>query len=150
VADNTGIDRTQVYALHRYYLWANHMRSRFFDVLGEASARGEKVDLSGDSGIYAVMFMSYWYAGLHVVIEGWNELGLKDDEVETLLDSPNVDLLRRYRNGVFHFQPVYYDDRFVGLIRDGEDVVTWVRSLNSAFGRVFLEIFNPEDYPPSP
>jgi hypothetical protein len=73
------------------------------------------------------------------VIEGWGDLDLHDDEIDGLLESPNVDLLRRYRNGVFHFQREYYDERFVGLIRDGEDVVTWVRDLNSAFGRYFLD-----------
>jgi hypothetical protein len=58
-------------------------------------------------------------------------------------------MLRRYRNGVFHFQPIYYDERFVGLIRDGEHVVEWVGTLNSALGRVFLEIFDPVNYPPA-
>jgi hypothetical protein len=150
VADNSGIDKTKAHALHRYWIWANYMRTQFYAVLEKASARGEAVELADESGIHALMFMSYWYAGLHVVVEGWNELGLKDAEVEGLLDSPNVELLRRYRNGVFHFQAVYYDERFVALIRDGENVAGWVRDLNNAFGRVFLEIFDPENYPAAP
>jgi hypothetical protein len=48
--------------------------------------------------------MSYWYAALYVVIEGWRDLGLADATIDALLQSPNVDLLKRYRNGVFHFQ----------------------------------------------
>ena len=150
MADNTRVDTTKVHALHRYWLWGNHMREEFYRVISDANARGQAVDLTAESGIYSLMFMSYWYAGLHVVIEGWTRLGLRDAEVEALLASPNVDLLRRYRNGVFHFQSVYYDERFVGLIRDGENVAEWVRNLNSAIGRVFLEIFDPANYPPTP
>jgi hypothetical protein len=137
---NDEIDRREVHALHRYFVWANRMRVEFFAVLEAARERGERIDLAEDEGIHAFMWMSYWYAGLFVVIEGWRELGLHDDEVHGLLESPNVDLLRRYRHGVFHFQSAYYDERFVALIRDGEDVAAWVRSLNSALGRVFLEI----------
>jgi len=85
------------------------------------------------------MYMSYWYAGLYVVIEGWEELQLHDPVIEPLLTSPNVELLRRYRNGVFHFQAEYHDERFLGLIRDGQNVVEWVRTVNQQFGRYFLE-----------
>lgn len=85
--------------------------------------------------------MSYWYGGLYVVIEGWRELELRDPQIDALLASPNVDLLKRYRNGIFHYQRRYFDERFVELIRDGEDVVNWVRELNSQFGRFFLEWF---------
>ena len=83
--------------------------------------------------------MSYWYGGLYVVIEGWRDLGLHDDPIDALLGSPNVDLLRRYRNGVFHFQRRYFDDRFIRLMTDGENVITWVRTLNEQFGRFFLD-----------
>ena len=48
--------------------------------------------------------MSLWYGGLYVVIEGWKELGLSDPHVDDLLRSSNVELLKRYRHGTFHFQ----------------------------------------------
>lgn len=31
------------------------------------------------------MYMSYWYAGLYVVIEGWQKLKLQDMAIDTLL-----------------------------------------------------------------
>jgi hypothetical protein len=77
--------------------------------------------------------------GLYVVIEGWRALKLRDPTIDDLLGSPNVGLLKRYRHGVFHYQRKYYDERFLGLIVDGQDVVTWVRALNREFGRFFLE-----------
>lgn len=33
-------------------------------------------------------YMSYWYAGLFVVVEGWRDLGLQDAEIDGLLESP--------------------------------------------------------------
>jgi hypothetical protein len=83
------------------------------------------------------IFMSYWYGGLYVVIEGWRELGLTDSTVDRLLKSPNVELLKRYRNGIFHFQKQYFDERFTGFM-ESKDSVPWVRELNLAFGTYFL------------
>jgi len=83
--------------------------------------------------------MSYWYGGLYVVIEGWIELALQDKAVNTLLNSPNVDLLKRYRHGVFHFQKEYYDKRFTEFITEGQNCVVWVRQLREAFSNYFLE-----------
>ena len=100
----------EVFTLHRYFIWANRMRTHFDSLLSERANR----------------------------IEGWQELGLKDPLIDPLLLSNNVALLRRYRNGVFHFQRTYFDNRFVEFMRDGENCVVWVRQLNNEFGRFFL------------
>ena len=84
------------------------------------------------------LYMSYWYGGLYVVIEGWRELELTDESVDRLLESPNVDLLRRFRNGTYHFQKQYFDSRFLDLIVEGENVVQWVRGVREAFSQFFL------------
>jgi len=34
------------------------------------------------------MFMSYWYATLYVIAEGWQDLGLTDPAVDVLLTDP--------------------------------------------------------------
>ncbi len=91
------------------------------------------------------MYMSYWYATLYIVVEGWQALGLKDADVEALIQSPNTELLRRYRNGVFHFQSHYYDDRFIELLRDGKNIVDWVHDLNLQLGRYFLQTLRKYD-----
>lgn len=88
--------------------------------------------------------MSYWYASLFVVIEGWGDLGLKDSEIDKLLESKNVDLLRRYRNGVFHFQKDYWDNRFTGFIIEGQNCVEWIRHIHKEFSRYFLELYQPQ------
>jgi len=84
------------------------------------------------------IFMSYWYGGLYVVVEGWKELGFHDPDIDRLIESPKVELLRRYRNGAFHFQRDYADDRFFRFIEE-RDSATWVHELNSSLGRFFLQ-----------
>jgi len=119
--------------LHRYFIWANRMRTHFDEIIS-------KGPLDGAAEIESFLYMSYWYGGLYVVIEGWRELKLADATIEEMLQSPNVELLRRYRNGVFHFQKDYMDERFLSFMAEGNDSVSWVRSLNQQFGRYFLEI----------
>jgi hypothetical protein len=78
--------------------------------------------------------MSFWYASLYVVVEGWLELGLKEPNADRLLESPFVDLLRRYRNGVFHYQREMWDERFENFLREGGAAARWVRHLHLALG----------------
>ena len=96
------------------------------------------------------IFMSYWYGSLYVVIEGWRQLRLTDPKIDPLLVSSNVALLKKYRNGVFHFQKNYFDDRFLGFVK-AADSVPWVRTIHSEFGEYFLrEIPQLEpEWPPS-
>lgn len=123
--------RMGIFTLHRYFIWANAMRTHFDEVLTQPRNDGWEIRTR--------MYMSYWYAGLYVVIEGWRKLHLTDPAIDGLLDSPNVALLRRYRHGVYHFQKDYDDPRFIEFISEGEDVVSWVRSLNEQFGRYFFD-----------
>lgn len=131
-------------SLHRYYIAANRMRVHFDDVV-KAGRDNRKSHL-----VETRLYMSYWYAGLYVVVEGWEELKLEDPEIEKLLKHKNVGLLKRFRNGVFHFQKKYDDARFMNLIQDGEDVVGWIRALTLAFGRWFLDpARRPKKAPPA-
>lgn len=141
----------ELLSLHRYYLAANQQRVLFQRLLREhAAEHGGAPQYGGEDWNESWLAMSYWYAGLFVVIEGWQELGLHDDEVDRLLESPNVDLLRRFRNGTFHYQRRYWSEKFVDLIRDGEDVPAWISELNRMLGRFFLIQFDriPADAPP--
>lgn len=89
--------------------------------------------------IEANLYMSYWYAGLYVVIEGWRQLRLSDPLIDEFLKSQNVGLLKRYRHGVFHFQRNYFDKRFTDFMAEGQSAVDWVRDLNKALGTFFLK-----------
>ena len=67
MTDNEDTLRKGRITLHRYYIWANRMRTHFDDIL----VRGDEL---ADHQIETFLYMSYWYAGLYVVIEGWREL----------------------------------------------------------------------------
>ena len=120
-------------SLHRYFIWANRLRDYFDNAIKNHDlTRGIKwADEPG-------LFMSHWYGALYIVIEGWQELNLHDPIIDQLLQSPNVELLKRFRNGAFHFQKKYWDKRFTEFWKDSQDTVPWVRELNRAFGEFFL------------
>ncbi len=128
--------------LHRYFIWANRMRIMFQKALiefkrkeGELTSDEKRIKFfADDPGI----FMSYWYGGIYVVIEGWQESGFHDPDIDRLLSSPNVGLLKRYRNGTFHFQKKYFDDRFFNFFGQ-EDSAVWVSELTESFSRYFLQ-----------
>src|SRR5450755_4459353 len=78
----------------RYLYWADVMRKQF-----EASSDGPT-----PFGPWFALG-AHWYGSLYVVVEGWKELGLKDAIIDALLSHaayPN--LLRQFRNGVYHYQ----------------------------------------------
>lgn len=128
IAEN--IDKEKLLILHRYFIWTNKMREEYDKILLQKKQQE----------IERFMYMSLWYGMLYVVVEGWKELKLVDFKIDKLLISKNVNLLKLYRNGVFHFQKQkYYDKRFMRLIEEGDDVVGWVRSLNREFGRFFIK-----------
>ena len=134
-----------IFTLHKYFIWADRMRFHFNQLIRLKlllKLKGKPVfDYSSEKGIQSLLYMSYWYAGMYVVIEGWKELGLSDPKIDNLLESSNVDLLRRYRNGVFHFQKEYFNEKFMGFIDSGFDAVTWIRELREEFSRFFLDWF---------
>jgi hypothetical protein len=135
-----GSKEQPIFSLHRYYTWANRMRLHFDEklaVLAGQAKNGAATFTSED--IEANLYMSYWYAGLYVVIEGWSQLRLSDPIIDGLLKSPKVGLLKRYRHGVFHFQTDYFDNRFTDFMEEGQSAVDWVRDLNRAFGAFFLK-----------
>ena len=71
-----------------------------------------------------------------------------------MIESENTDLLRRFRNGIFHFQPDVDDGRFLGFLDDAQEPVAWAQALHSAFSRWFQDWgrarfgFGPKDIQP--
>lgn len=88
-------------------------------------------------------YVCYFFAGLHVVLEGWMRLGLSDPEIDRLRLSPHVDLLRRFRNAAFHFQRDYFDARYKDFTANDEALRQWADMLHDAFGRYFSERLKP-------
>jgi hypothetical protein len=140
-----GISIPEVVVLHRYWMYANFVRIHFEEELTKQPPNTAEKDarkIVHDAFMFGVdkrgAFMSHWYGSLYVVIEGWKELQLTDPEIDALIASENVKLLKRYRNGVFHFQRKFGDDRFQDFY-NSQDSVAWVREIHYEFGRYFLE-----------
>jgi hypothetical protein len=128
------------WALHRYWLWANQFRESLLESLAQdpPADAGQGREMMGWIRV-PFQSASYWLATLHVVVEGWQELNLHDPRVDDLLrTNDRVSALRRYRNGVFHFQPTYFDTRVTDFAASGDAVVDWAHELHEAFGAWFL------------
>ncbi|WP_054695645.1 hypothetical protein [Geotalea toluenoxydans] len=71
----------------------------------------------------------------------WGELKLQDAAIEKLLSEFDAlqSLLRRYRNGVFHFQPNLLDKRFTELAKSTYNWTRWIRVLHDEFVRYFSD-----------
>lgn len=125
-------------SLYKYYIWADFMRSRFYESENQPEFNARISDVLNRIMLSEkYIYMSYWYAGLYVVISGWKTLQLQDDKINELLKSPNAGLLYRYRNAVFHFQRNYFHDKFMKFLKQGEASVEWVSNLHEEFGRYF-------------
>ena len=136
------ISREEVIALRRYYLWANEFRVCFYRCVTAARAQGIKPDELGRADLAAgasSQYLSFWLAALHVVTEGWEDAGLTNVSVGRLLEhTENRKLLKRYRNGVYHFQRSLTDKRFGDLLSRGQAIVPWVVELHDEFGRALF------------
>jgi hypothetical protein len=134
----------EVFALHRYFRWADVMRATYEEtVVAARSTEGGRKPLAAGQDFdesrvrmmeraFGMPYMSYYHGGLYAVIEGWRRLALSDPTIDQLLKSPNVAKLESYRHGAFHFHPEYFDKKFLGLFHSDEGM-DWVRSLRNAF-----------------
>jgi hypothetical protein len=125
----------KVFSLHRYFVWCAEMREHYQQVGMQVSPTPSFFE--NENAGRAFMYLSYWYAGLYVVCEGWQELKLSGPEIDALLQSPYVEILKRFRNGVYHFQADYFDKRFMTALALGKDFDEWVESLAYALARYF-------------
>ena len=135
MAEMTGFDKLIAFA--RYLRWTELVRTAYDDEFRRLSASGESEGPFGAS----FAWMSYWYASLHIVAEAYEALGARDPVVNALLAHPGGyrDLLRRYRNGVFHFQADLTDPRLLDLLNTGGEHVYWVHALHDEFRRHLRE-----------
>ena len=135
----------QILAWARYLYWAD-LHKRYFDEWMEAD---HYVGTDQNKWEFFAL-MSSWSASLWVVIEGWEKLSLSDPSVDELIEvAPRyVDLLRRYRNGVCHYQPNLIESRFLDFLGEGEGSVFWTHLLHDAFCHYYLELIDSMPLPP--
>lgn len=87
-----------------------------------------------------VQTMAVFYGLFYVVIEGYRELGLKDEAIDALLGANDYEArLRRFRNAVFHYQEDPFDKRLIEFL-DAGDSEHWGKALYEAFEKFFEKV----------
>lgn len=130
----------EIHALHRYFIWANRMKKHYSDTIreqGEPPADGMELRL-WLSAPFA--YACYWFATLYVVVEGMQQLDLTDPTLTTLLnDGDKLQKLRRFRNGVYHYQTDYFDNRINDFL--AKSYTDWATDLHAGLSQYFLDWF---------
>jgi len=83
--------------------------------------------------------LSVFYGLLYVVIDGFEKLQISDPQLDKLLDDPNKEVLRRYRNAIFHFQDDFYESKKVLNMLESDTSVAWIRSVWKELSRWFSD-----------
>jgi hypothetical protein len=125
-------------ALHTHWVRADSIKERVrLDIADDGSQLPSELHDIGQQ-LSKVHALEVLYGLIYVVIEGFRELGCKDESVEKLLaEGDYVNLLRRFRNGVFHYQTEPMDKRLLDFITR-ENSGRWMRDTHKALG-TFLE-----------
>src|SRR5215472_15215079 len=117
--DEPFLDLPPIFALYRYFLAADAMRRYCHDQLQD-ERYSRTLSIHPQVG-FALMFllsrpaigMAYFYSAMYVLIEGWRTLDYHDSKIDALLESPFVDILRRFRNSTFHFQKEFVSEKWL-------------------------------------
>lgn len=118
----------------RYLFWADLSRQHF-----DAFAEKQTQEMDWQNWWHFFALLSKWYAAEYVVIEGWLAANLHDLVIDQSLNwwSDFVGLFRRYRNGVFHYQPKLIESRFLSVLNKTEQSMPWAHHLHSEFLRFY-------------
>ena len=120
----------------RYLYWSDILYQRW-----TSKARDQDDVDSSTAEWRSFALAAQWLASVPVLIEGWRKLQMPDSLINRLLDAyPDYcDLLRRFRNGVYHFQPEIFDARLRAFPTSGQETLLWVSALFYEFKRFLWE-----------
>jgi len=112
----------------QYVHWSELQFRRFME-LSEDAVNNDHVGVT-----------AHWLAAEYVVLEGWKQLDHHDRRLDKLLSlyPENVELLRRCRNAVYHFQAEILDKRILKCIANENEVSIWSIALHFEFQRYLL------------
>jgi hypothetical protein len=135
----TGQPNEMVAEIHTRMPVIHRMHTQFKQVQESAEYKQKQHSLSTNDFIIYLLsgppcLYFIWCGLLYTVVEGYQELKLTDSQVNSLLlQSTRLAVLKRCRNGMFHFQKDYFDDRLIARMRD-LFFTTWALELTKALG----------------
>lgn len=135
----------QLLLLYRYFAVADYFRKQLIakSSVTDLYALSSRLSRYGESGLGLFfisepgIYLSYSYATMQIVIEGWKKLGLSDPRVDELLKSPHVESFRRFRNATFHFQKDLVPKKLWEFILGDDESSSWLSDLTDAFSDYF-------------
>ena len=85
---------------------------------------------------------AHWLAAEYIVLEGWQRIGRDDPKLNKLLSlyPENVEVLRRCRNAVYHFQTEILDKRILKCTANENEEMIWSIALHFEFQRYLLNL----------
>ncbi len=122
-------------SLHKYFIHADKMKILFEQELRNIGSN--EITFEGSLTNH-YLYLDLWYGMLYVVIEGWIDLKLENFRINKQLEDPILNELKRFRNGIFHFQNNYFDKRFIDFISN-KNSVKWIRETHDEFSKWFLQ-----------
>ena len=140
----TAVSLPPIMGLHRYYMTANRLRTHFVN-LAKPRKYYEVGRIESAEHLEMQLYLTVWYGMLYVVVEGWQQVGFTDAAIDALLASPYTALLKRFRNGVFHYQRNYFDRRFRDFTQN-VDTSVWAHKLHLEFARWFRDCIREKRY----
>lgn len=122
----------------RYLYWSDILYQRFIAHEGQ-DTKHFSYQQQSQSEWRTLAYSAHWLASLYVVIEGWEELSLDSSTINKLLSRYRdfVSVLRRFRNGVYHYQPQIFNSRLTEFPRKNSETITWAAALMYEFKRWF-------------
>lgn len=128
-------------ALHMHWCIADSIKQFVSAELHDAARTGLSPELQAIGEFHSRFHrLSTWYALLYVVVEGYRELALQDEQIDALLGQEElVDALRRFRNAMFHYQENPMSEKILGFLEAKESEV-WPHRLNAAFKTFFERV----------
>ncbi len=126
-------------ALHKHWVTADAV-NQFVGSPVSTGADGLPAELVAIGQAHSMFLrLSVWYALLYVVVEGYRDLKLRDDEIDALLQEADfADSLRRFRNAVFHYQEDPLSAKLLDFLTAPRSE-EWVQALKRAFDRFFAK-----------
>ena len=119
----------------RYLFWTEILYQRFIE-----HDENQYTDSSVTESLTFAL-SAHWLSSLYVVVEGWECASFSDDVIDELLSTyPDfVALLKRFRNGVFHYQTKTFDDRLTAFVQNGSETLLWAFALFYEFKRFYWQ-----------
>ena len=123
--------KESIIAWAQYVHWADINIERFLE-LNDDVADSIKIAISAQ-----------WLASEYVALEGWINLNEKCFKIEEIINrNPEwVDIMRRYRNAVYHFQKKPLDKRLLLFNKDPARIF-WAAELHKAFLQYLIDYPN--------